>query len=238
MLLKGAKIQKNIAYGHFRVCKRLSKKWFGCKCILCKEKIRFTKSELLALPHHEDCPKQKEAEDNIVEVEESGVEIIREPIFSVEKENQLRNLIQAQERASVQASILFSAKVLSMLLDLIPRAEIIFCKYPNRSNADALSLLLQQARESIADLEAQQQSNIVLINSLTTTLHPAFLDIGKILLENYYQFRELYLPFIPTEKQESFDQNLDQLIRDVGAKIQKIYEEAREKLIAQLGSEE
>ena len=139
----GNKIQIGLIYGHFEVVKKLDKKEYGCRCIACGEKWRWTAKKLYKLPQHKKCKIQKKS---LVKKEDSKTTVINpktsESIFLQDKKSvqSLINEVESQNQGN--SSIAFSVTNLRMLLDLIPYGESAYRKWPTQANANAITLLV------------------------------------------------------------------------------------------------
>ena len=139
------------------------------------------------------------------------------------------------EQSNNQESIRkFQSITLKMLVDLVPYAERQYREYSSQSNAYALNALITQIRELTADLSAEQDKGALALNIVTNILHPVFLSMAQLLIDNMYSLKKNIENDIKPERVERSNTQIDQATRDMAQGFQSLFYDVRQKVIDSL----
>lgn len=239
------KVEKDQQYGDFIAVKRIDAERgiYGCKCVHCNIRKKFTRAELkknpvcdcqdstVSVEIDEQRSKVKTAlalASKFVNVEDDG-SVSSVPSLWESQSNELTTLL---EQANNQESIRkFQSLTLKMLVDLVPYAERQYREYSSQSNAYALNALITQIRELTADLSAEQDKGALALNIVTNILHPAFLSMAQLLIDNMYSLKKNIENDIKPERVERANGQVDQATRDMAQGFQTLFYDVRQKVI-------
>ena len=220
-------------YGHYRVLKKIKKKWYGCECIACGEKWKYKAKHLLELPIHEGCLSKAKIEEILNEGNTEDEEWSESSTFKKDVPRILEFLKEFED--TNQASTFMAVSQLRMLIDLIPYAESSYRSYSSRPNADALAAMVTQVRETIGDLEASLQGNELMQEVAGEILYPTFRRVISAVAEIHYKFLERVKKHVPEHKWETLRNELGVITKATGAEVESIYSEATSQFSEKLG---
>lgn len=223
-------------YGDYQAIKKISDNSFGCICIYCQGKKKFTRKELTSNP---DCScrsntmvirhKSKELLDVVTR---SGLDCLEhldsddpdyQETYSLFRESvdELNDLIDQEN--SADSFKRFQAITLKTLVDIIPYVEERCRDDPRQSNIYALTAVINQAREALFDIKDNRDDDMVIYDILKKTLQPAFLQIGQVLIDQHYRLKKNIEPDIQDGRVERTFNQLDQITKEIAQRLEDIF---------------
>lgn len=125
--------------------------------------------------------------------------------------------------------------MLNSLLDLIPIAESRYRDDPRQSNAYALSNLISQIRELIADLQATADKSLIVDKVVYDILQPTMLTLAQFLIDTNYQLKKEIDPLLHQEKLKEAHTTIDSMSKSSGQYVQLMFNTLKERISKALG---
>lgn len=226
------KIQPKTQYGDFLTIKKFEdERKFGCECVHCGRRKKYTKNQLLAEPV---CSCQAKTVNEVLEARLTEEDLYGTEDYSMFRE-QVDRISEQLENQPDNAVKQFQLSNLKMLIDLIPMAEREFRNNPKQSNMYTLNGLITQCRELIADLLQEDNTQELVNNIVQNILQPRIGAIANSIIQfNYDVKRDTERNLKPERVEKTFD-NIDQLTKEFGRELTGILNKIQEEIIALAG---
>lgn len=227
-------IRKNKTYGDYKAVKKIDEGFFGCICLHCKKKKKIREKILHLQPECKDC-KVKIARAN--KKSKSLTVYLGKEINTLGVSKEFRSSlveINSLLNSSTQDGIKkFQISALETVLELIPFAEDTYRKKPNINTSATLTTLINQARDLASDLSETKKYNTDMYEGVIKILHPAFLQVGEIIVNNAASFNKAMIsdPSLDDKDKEHIEKKLNQTFIDIGGSVENLFYEARKDLI-------
>lgn len=241
------KIEVGMICGDFQVKADLGEKKFGCICIHCGARKKWSRVTLKKNPL---CECQEETREYIKERNEGTKEILKnvgreikrhsrdegesDPLSSVHSmyEIYVKDINAMLERGeSIEGSKLAQSKALQMMNDLIIVAEKMYRLDPKMSNGQTLTTFMTQARELMADLQADSDRGEVLEVIISNVITPGFTSMFQVVIDNMYLLRKYISDSIKDEaKAQKADDYLVTQIQNIVTAMQGVLDDVTHKI--------
>jgi len=220
------RIRKNKIYGDYKAIKEIDDYFYGVHCIHCKKRSKFRKKRLRLNPECRDCK---------VKVERANKKSRKLTVYlnnkvdalNIQKEfkaslDEINSLLDSSTQDGIK---LFQISALKTVMELIPYAEDVYRKKPNVNTSATLTTLMNQARDLASDLSETKKYNAEMYEGVTKILHPAFLQIGEIIINNSANFNKIMLndKNLSDKDKEYIEKKLNQTFIEIGGSIETLF---------------
>jgi len=118
-----------------------------------------------------------------------------------------------------------------LLVELIPYAEDEYRSNPKERNAYAMNSLISQARELVADIQAERDSKGLALRLSHEILSPAFVSMAQNVIDTIYYLKRTIDPNILPDEQRRVYKHMDEAARSIASYMEMTYNETRDRII-------
>ncbi|QJT71055.1 hypothetical protein GR11A_00017 [Vibrio phage vB_VcorM_GR11A] len=236
------KIKKGQLYNDFRVVKKLDDGSWGCECIHCDKRKKFTKKQLLKYPEHDECRKEQPAEKSAgfpvvqesEDLDNDYLEKVTSELVNLESvfgkdAPAIEALIESAEKDKGIAR--FQVSILKSLINMIPIAERKYRESEGaQSAAYAMNALISQTREMINDLQANDAQNDMAQQIVTKVIHPVFLSFGQFMIDQMFVLKKSLENDVKESRQKNANDAIDNATREIAKGIEERYIRIQEQM--------
>ena len=227
-------------YGDYRAMRRIKPAIYGMQCIHCGTRRKITKGQMHSVKMapkcaEKGCVKPEDKQDMAFAAKDAtpAVKGKLDATYSTFLDN-MGDALRVLDAVSNSSETGFDRASVKMLLDLIPHAERRYRKWSSQPNAYALNSLLTQVREILADLQASEGRDELLISVIKETMRETAHDMMQVLVDNTNFIWGRLKDDLPENRRE----RLHDAVKDIGIesarKSQDVFRRTLDDLAAQI----
>ncbi|QJT70879.1 hypothetical protein GR7B_00081 [Vibrio phage vB_VcorM_GR7B] len=240
------KIKKGLILGSFRVAKKLEDDEWGCLCIYCEKKRRFSTKAIRKRPECEHCdngePEDEKSSGFPVAVVEEDVKVDPKYVKKTEKEfkkslaslfgddaERIKDMLEsAAEKDKGVAK--FQVSMIRTLVDLIPEAE---AKYRDKGIANdlyAMNALISQVRELIGDMQANDAQSNMAAAVITKVVQPVFQSFGQLFIDQMFALKKSLQSDLRSDRENEGIRAIDDATKEMCRGVEERFIKIQEKM--------
>ena len=226
-------------YGDYRAVARVKKGVYGMVCVFCGSRREYKYAKFLKNDSprckNAECVKPEDAQER-PSTKGMSVVVTAPPSNDALDSEYSKFLSVRQEAYRVLDSVSrtdelgFDIAALEALLDMIPYAERRYRKWSTQPNAYAFNSFVTQAREIVADLQASEGRDGLLVSLLLDIMQNRVRDMAQAIIDSSNEYWSVVEPHIPKANRTALHEKVNKVTIDGGRRVHALFKEIENEL--------
>jgi len=148
-------------------------------------------------------------------------------MFGTEAKEIMELIEQADKSKGIQQ---FQSAVLKRLVGLVEIAEEEYRNRPGQANAVAMTVIINQSRELINDIQAAADKNDLPMRIANDVLNPEFVSLGHTIINQMFYLKKAIDSDVRDERRQIVDEAINETTKEMAKYVEGMYAKLRERI--------